>query len=66
MLTDILQASVVGKKLGKHRWSATTSKTLEGSVAFTLSIVAFAWALRMCGLVEQFSVCHSGCFTDCQ
>jgi len=29
-------ASIVGKKLGKHRWSATTSKTLEGSVIYTL------------------------------
>jgi dolichol kinase len=59
MLTHVLQASIVGKKLGKHRWSATTSKTLEGSVAFTLSIVAFACVLRMCGVVEQFSVRYS-------
>ncbi|KIM84287.1 hypothetical protein PILCRDRAFT_87687 [Piloderma croceum F 1598] len=49
-------ASIVGKKLGKYRWSATTSKTLEGSVAFTISIVAFAWALRLCGVVEHFSL----------
>lgn len=46
----------MGKRLGKHRWSATTSKTLEGSFAFTVSVVAFAWALRLCGVVESFSV----------
>jgi dolichol kinase len=48
----------VGKKLGKHRWSATTPKTLEGSIAFTLSVVAFAGVLRLFGVVEDFSVCH--------
>lgn len=49
-------ASIVGKRLGRYRWSATTSKTLEGSIAFTVSVVAFAWGLRLCGLVELFSV----------
>ncbi|KAJ7106459.1 hypothetical protein C8R43DRAFT_1092017 [Mycena crocata] len=48
-------ASIVGKRLGRHVWSPTTSKTLEGSAAFTLSVVASAWALRVCGLVEAFS-----------
>ncbi|KAI0050449.1 hypothetical protein FA95DRAFT_1536216 [Auriscalpium vulgare] len=48
-------ASVVGKRLGRHKWSPTTSKTVEGSVAFTVSVVASAWVLRLCGLVEAFS-----------
>ncbi|KAA1467328.1 hypothetical protein DENSPDRAFT_792529 [Dentipellis sp. KUC8613] len=49
-------ASVVGKRLGRHKWSPTTSKTVEGSAAFTLSVVVFAWMLRLCGLAEDFSV----------
>lgn len=51
-----IQASVVGKRLGRHRWSPTTSKTVEGSAAFTLSVVVCAWILRACGLTEDFSV----------
>ncbi|KAJ7454788.1 hypothetical protein FB451DRAFT_1049556 [Mycena latifolia] len=48
-------ASIVGKRHGRHVWSPTTLKTLEGSGAFTLSVVASAWALRVCGLVAPFS-----------
>lgn len=50
----------MGKKLGKHRWSPTTSKTVEGSAAFTLSVVGFAWMLRVLGLTEDFSVRTNG------
>ncbi|KAH9936044.1 hypothetical protein B0H21DRAFT_758723 [Amylocystis lapponica] len=49
-------ASIVGKRVGRHRWVATSPKTLEGSVAFTASVVAFAWLLRVCGLTEHFSL----------
>src|SRR5712691_3721548 len=49
------QASVVGKRVGRYKWSPTTPKTLEGSAGFTISVVASAWALRVCGLVEDFS-----------
>ncbi|KAK7032860.1 dolichol kinase [Favolaschia claudopus] len=48
-------ASIVGKLHGRHAWSPTTPKTLEGSAAFVASVVASAWALRLCGLVEVFS-----------
>ncbi|GLB40520.1 putative dolichol kinase [Lyophyllum shimeji] len=48
-------ASIVGKRIGFHRWSPTTSKTLEGSIAFTVTIVASAWLLRLFGLAEPFS-----------
>ncbi|KAJ6577375.1 hypothetical protein B0H19DRAFT_1207859 [Mycena capillaripes] len=48
-------ASIVGKRHGRHAWSPTTSKTLEGSAAFAASVVASAWALRVCGLAEAFS-----------
>lgn len=47
---------MVGKRVGRYKWSPTTPKTLEGSAGFTLSVVAFAWALRVFGLVEDFSV----------
>jgi len=50
------QASIVGKRVGRYKWSPTTPKTLEGSAGFTISVVASAWALRVCGLVEEFSV----------
>ncbi|KAI9434204.1 Fph type histidine kinase [Lactarius indigo] len=53
-------ASVVGKRVGRYRWSPTTSKTLEGSAGFTISVVAFAWVLRLCGLVEEFSTVRYG------
>lgn len=49
-------ASIVGKRFGHYRWSPVNPKTAEGSVAFTLSVVAFAFVLRLCGLAEGFSV----------
>ncbi|KAG0708202.1 hypothetical protein DFH29DRAFT_893584 [Suillus ampliporus] len=48
-------ASIIGKRIGRHRWSSTSSKTLEGSAAFVLSLVGSAWLLRLCGLTEEFS-----------
>lgn len=49
-------ASIVGKRIGRHRWSAISSKTIEGSVAFAMSVIACAWVLRVLGLTERFSV----------
>lgn len=49
-------ASIVGKRLGRHRWLATSPKTVEGSAAFALSIVVCAWVLRVLGFSEHFSV----------
>jgi len=51
----------VGKRVGRYKWSPTTPKTLEGSAGFTFSVVAFAWVLRLCGLVEEFSVSFLCC-----
>ncbi|KAF7317040.1 Dolichol kinase [Mycena chlorophos] len=48
-------ASIVGKRHGRHVWSPSTTKTLEGSAAFSASVVASAWLLRLFGLAEQFS-----------
>ena len=49
-------ASIVGKRVGKYRWSASSSKTVEGSIAFAVSVIACAWVLRVLGLAEPFSV----------
>ncbi|PCH42325.1 histidine kinase, partial [Wolfiporia cocos MD-104 SS10] len=49
-------ASIVGKRFGRHRWLATSPKTVEGSAAFVVSVVACAWLLRVCGLAESFSM----------
>ncbi|CAK5268812.1 unnamed protein product [Mycena citricolor] len=49
-------ASIVGKRIGRHLWSPTTPKTLEGSMAFIISVVASALVLRLCGLAEPFSI----------
>ncbi|XP_006459296.1 Tco6 SGD histidine kinase sensor protein [Agaricus bisporus var. bisporus H97] len=48
-------ASIVGKRIGKHRWSHTTSKTLEGTLAFVASVILSAWLLRLLGFAEPFS-----------
>ncbi|PFH53106.1 hypothetical protein AMATHDRAFT_39008 [Amanita thiersii Skay4041] len=48
-------ASIVGKRIGTHRWSTSTAKTIEGSVALALSVVGCAWAMRIVGYAESFS-----------
>jgi hypothetical protein len=62
----LIQASIIGKRVGRYRWSPTTSKTLEGSAGFTISVVASAWVLRLCGLVEEFSVSEFTVKRRCQ
>ncbi|KAH9902865.1 hypothetical protein C8Q73DRAFT_785494 [Cubamyces lactineus] len=47
-------ASIAGKRFGRHRWFAANPKTIEGSVAFVVSVCFCAWLLRAFGLVEQF------------
>lgn len=49
-------ASIVGRRVGVVRWSPTTTKTVEGSVAFVISIAACAFILRVCGYTERFSI----------
>lgn len=48
-------ASVVGRRYGKVHWPGS-SKTMEGSGAFFLSVVFGAWVLRMVGWCEVFDV----------
>ena len=49
-------ASIVGKRIGRHRWSAGSSKTIEGSIAFAASVIVCAWVLRVFGVTGRFSV----------
>jgi len=49
-------ASIAGRRIGRHRWSPSSSKTLEGSAAFVLSVVFCAWALRATGVIPVFSL----------
>lgn len=49
-------ASIVGKRIGRHRWFAGSPKTVEGTAAFVVSIVTCASLLRVFGLVDDFSV----------
>ncbi|RPD75256.1 hypothetical protein L226DRAFT_462298 [Lentinus tigrinus ALCF2SS1-7] len=49
-------ASIVGKRLGRHRWFAANPKTIEGSAGFVGSVWACAWLLRVFGIVENFSL----------
>ena len=48
-------ASVVGRRYGRVYWPGGSSKTVEGSVAFVVSIMASAWVLRLVGWCEEFS-----------
>lgn len=51
------QASIVGKRMGKHLWFRTGStKTIEGSAAFALSVILCAESLRVIGALESFQV----------
>lgn len=54
------QASIVGRRIGRLRWCAASGKTVEGSIAFFVSVVAFSSLLWMLGLVDRFEVSHVG------
>jgi len=53
-------ASIVGKRIGRCKWSASSSKTIEGSIGFVVSVVGSAWVLRLFGVVEGFSTARYG------
>lgn len=61
-MAEINQASIVGRRWGTHRWSPTSSKTLEGSCAFVFSVLIATEILRLLGFVETFSVGRNECF----
>ncbi|WVW82713.1 hypothetical protein I302_104724 [Kwoniella bestiolae CBS 10118] len=47
-------ASIVGRKIGRLRWTTSSGKTVEGSVAFLLSMLACSGALWLVGVVDTF------------
>ncbi|PPR02605.1 hypothetical protein CVT24_002176 [Panaeolus cyanescens] len=48
-------ASLVGRRIGVHKWSPTTNKTVEGSVGFVIAVFVPALLLRLFGYAEAFS-----------
>lgn len=54
-------ASVVGKRLGRNRWSPSNQKTGEGTITFIFSVTLSALILRFLGLTEEFSVFRYAC-----
>ena len=53
-----MQASIIGKKFGRHTWF-DLNKTVEGSIAFSVSVVACAQSLYLAGVVDTFRVSDS-------
>ncbi|SCV74152.1 BQ2448_6584 [Microbotryum intermedium] len=49
-------ASIVGKLIGRARWPGMGGKTVEGTIAFVVSVIFSAWTLRLFGLVDAFNV----------
>jgi CDP-diglyceride synthetase len=49
------QASVIGKKFGRRPWF-DLNKTVEGSIAFALSVTACGLILYLAGVVDSFRV----------
>ncbi|WWD01023.1 hypothetical protein V866_007961 [Kwoniella sp. B9012] len=47
-------ASIVGRKIGRLRWTTSSGKTVEGSIAFLLSMLACSGSLWMLGVVDPF------------
>lgn len=49
-------ASIVGKRIGKLCWNGQSSKTVEGSIAFVVSVILISLSFRVTGLVESFPI----------
>ncbi|WVO14642.1 hypothetical protein L204_102279 [Cryptococcus depauperatus] len=47
-------ASIVGRRFGRLRWCTAFGKTVEGSVAFFMSVLLFSTLLWMLGIVNSF------------
>ncbi|WVR05441.1 hypothetical protein IAU60_002457 [Kwoniella sp. DSM 27419] len=48
-------ASIVGRRIGRVRWSTASGKTVEGSIAFLVSMLLCSGLLWLLGLVEPFN-----------
>lgn len=54
-------ASIVGRKMGRTRWTEGNPKTVEGSIAFLVTVLLANLVLRMFGAVEPFSIARYTC-----
>lgn len=54
-----LQASIVGRRYGRRLWSTSSGKTVEGSVAFVVSVVSAVEVASLVGIVPPVSVRRS-------
>ncbi|WVQ99035.1 hypothetical protein IAU59_006167 [Kwoniella sp. CBS 9459] len=48
-------ASIVGRKIGRLRWTTSSGKTIEGSIAFLASMLLSSTLLWAFGLVDPFN-----------
>ncbi|CAG7849583.1 Dolichol kinase sec59 [Serendipita indica DSM 11827] len=49
-------ASIIGRRRGRTRWMDGNPKTVEGTLAFLVSVLASNIVLRLVGVVEPFSL----------
>lgn len=56
------QASIVGRRIGRLRWCTVFGKTVEGSIAFFLSVLGASWIMWAFGVVDNFNVRSSHLF----
>lgn len=56
LLTISYQASIIGKRVGRNRWSTTNGKTTEGSLAFFFSVFLAGIGLAATGAIPSFPV----------
>ncbi|WWC89718.1 uncharacterized protein L201_004643 [Kwoniella dendrophila CBS 6074] len=48
-------ASIVGRKIGRLRWTTSSGKTVEGSIAFLVSMLGCSGLLWLFGVVKPFN-----------
>ncbi|OXH39913.1 dolichol kinase [Cryptococcus neoformans] len=48
-------ASIVGRRIGRLRWCIVFGKTVEGSIAFFLSVLGVSWIMWTFGVVDDFN-----------
>jgi len=49
-------ASIAGKRWGRHRWSESSLKTVEGTIAYWSGVLGFPLLLLTLGIIEKFPI----------
>lgn len=52
----------MGRRIGRLRWCIVFGKTVEGSIAFFLSVLGVSWIMWTFGIVDDFNVRSSHFF----